>query len=440
VADLTGENSVAGVAMRRFRRAGRRVGAQRQRGLTFGHILTWKFRAVAEAVRLSRARFDETSLRLASACPPKAGSATPVRRSARSKREISGLICTFLPRWATLAALFAATFTLGAEENLSRIQGRTMGTTYSVAIAGPLPAPLATLQPAVQHRLDALEAAMSTYRDTSAVSRFNSHEGTEWFPVDPDTAAVVALAQRISAETLGAFDITVHPVVCLWGFGPDPAPAAPPTAAAIARALAHVNHRNLAVRLSPPALRKHDPALAIDLSGIAKGYAAGAVADVLERHGVTAYLIVVGGEVRARGGRPGHRTWRIGLERPAPDGTQVHRVLELTDTAVSTSGDYRNFQTHSGVRHSHLLDPRTGRPIAGALSAVNVIDADSARADALATALMVMGETAALAWADSHGLACVLFSRHAAGIRATPSRAFAARFPQAGAGPDGFPP
>ena len=336
--------------------------------------------------------------------------------------------CTFLARWATLAAALVAPFALGAEDNLSRLQGRTMGTTYSVAIGGPLPAPLATLQPAVQQRLDVLEGAMSTYRASSAISRFNAHAGTDWFPVDPDTAAVVALAQRISAETHGAFDITVHPAVCLWGFGPDPAPTAPPTAAAIARALAHVNHRNLAVRLSPPALRKHDPALAIDLSGIAKGYAAAAVAEVLERQGVTAYLIAVGGEIRARGGRPGHRTWRVGLERPEPDGTQVHRVLELTETAVSTSGDYRNFQTHSGVRHSHLLDPRTGRPVIGALCAVNVIDTDSARADALATALMVMGETAALAWADSHGLACLCFVRTASGVRARPSKAFVHRF------------
>jgi thiamine biosynthesis lipoprotein len=334
--------------------------------------------------------------------------------------------------------VFAAPLAFGAEGDLVRLQGRTMGTTYAVTIApAPTTPAAAVLQSAVQQRLDDLEAALSTYRPTSAVSRFNAHASTEWYPVDPDTATVVDLAQRVSVETRGAFDITLHPVVNLWGFGPDPAPAAPPAADAIARAVARVNYRNLAVRLAPPALRKHDPAVAIDLSGIAKGYAAAAVGAVLERHEVSAYLISVGGEIRARGGRPGHRTWRVGLERPDPAGPRLDSTLEITATAVSTSGDYRNFQVHSGARFSHLLDPRTGRPVAGALSAVTVISPDSARADALATALMVMGETAALAWADAHGLACVLYVRQGTGIRALPSRAFALRFPTRAASPAG---
>lgn len=342
------------------------------------------------------------------------------------------LLCRhhFLPwsaRWSI--ALFNLTCAVAADDGLLQFHDRTMGTTWAVTVAPPrTPIGTATLKAAIQQRLDALEAAMSTYRLNSTVSRFNAHRGTDWFAVDPDTAAVVDRAQRISAETGGAFDVTLHPLVCLWGFGPDPAPAEPPSAAAIARARQQVNYRNLEVRLSPPALRKREPALAIDLSGIAKGYAAEAVADVLEEEGVAHFLIAVGGEIRVRGGRPGHRTWRVGLERPEPAGTQVDRILELTDTAVSTSGDYRNFFDHSGRRYSHLLDPRTGQPVSSALSSVSVLDNDSARADALATALMVMGESAGLAWADTHGLACLFFVRTASGLRAQPSKTFVHRF------------
>ncbi len=316
-----------------------------------------------------------------------------------------------------------------AGDGLLRFNGRTMGTTWSVAVAdGQAGLSDAALKAAIQQRLDQVEAAMSTYLPTSDVSRFNAHAGTDWFAVRPETAAVVDRAQHISALTGGAFDITVYPLVCLWGFGPEPAPGEPPAASALAAALRRVNYRDLEVQLSFPALRKKRPELAIDLSGIAKGYASEEVARVIEQHGCIHSMIAVGGEIRVRGGRPGHRTWRIGIERPDSAGPNVDRVLELTDSALSTSGDYRNFFDHDRQRYSHLLDPRTGRPVSSALSSVSVVDPDSARADAFATALMVMGEDAGGTWAREHGLACIFFSREGTRLRVRVSPAFSERF------------
>lgn len=316
-----------------------------------------------------------------------------------------------------------------ADDGLERINGRTMGTTFSVAVVtGQAQRTEGALPAAIQQRLDQLEAALSTYRTTSDVSRFNAYAGTDWFPVGPETAAVVDRAQPISRLTTGAFDLTIYPLVCVWGFGPEPAPATPPGAAAITRALRRVDYRKLEVRLSPPALRKRSADLTIDLSGIAKGYACEEVATVIEQHGGTAYLIAIGGEIRVRGGRPGHNAWRVGVERPDPAGTKIARILELTDSALSTSGDYRNFFDQAQRRYSHLLDPRTGRPVPGTLSSVSVVDRDSARADALATALMVMGEEAGFAWAQAHGIPCIFFSQSDSGIRTRTSPAFSARF------------
>ncbi len=319
---------------------------------------------------------------------------------------------------------------------VQKIEGRTMGTTFSVTWVANAATPEAdALKGEVQQRLDDLEAAMSTYRATSDVSRFNRHAGDEWFAVASDTAAVVERAQQISKLTDGAFDITVYPLVCLWGFGPEPATGKPPTAAAIAQALRRVDYRKLEVRLSPPALRKNAPDLAIDLSGIAKGYASTEVARLVEARGIIDCLVAVGGEICVRGGRLPERTWRVGVERPSPNGVTIDRTLDLTDAAVSTSGDYRNFFDAAGARFSHLLDPRTGRPVPSALASVTVVDRDNSRADAFATALMVMGEDAGLAWARQQGVAGIFFSRSEGGIRSLPSQAFADRFDQVSAQP-----
>jgi thiamine biosynthesis lipoprotein len=267
----------------------------------------------------------------------------------------------------------------------------------------------------LQAELDAAEADLSTYRPESPVSRFNAHRGTGWFDVPDAVAEVVLLAGHVSDQTGGAFDITVAPIVNLWGFGPPPLGGRAgeiPADAAIESARSHVDYRKLHVRTSPPALRKDDPELQIDLSAIGKGYAARRLVVEVLRTGVTDFLVAVGGELRASGSTaPGGRPWPVGIEVPTPDTRRILQSLELRDAALSTSGDYRNFVDIAGHRFSHEIDPRTGRPITGNLASISVVHADSAYADAMATALIVLGPDDGYALATRLDVAALFVAR-----------------------------
>ncbi|MDB5296469.1 MAG: rane-associated lipoprotein involved in thiamine biosynthesis [Phycisphaerales bacterium] len=301
-----------------------------------------------------------------------------------------------------------------------------MGGAWSVKLARPLDAAAAgRLAADVQAVLDALENQLSTWRPRSDLSRFNASPSTDWFSVSPDLAAVVVEAQRASADTDGAFDVTVGPLVNVWGFGPrrpTTGPARVPTADAVESARADVGYALLEGRTSPPAMRKGRPSAYVDLSAIGKGYAADRVAAALDAAGVADYLISVGGEVRARGSSALGKPWRVGVEVPTPDVRRVLRRVELRDAGLSTSGDYRNFFDAGGHRYAHEIDPRTGRPVENGVASVSVVDASSARADALATALFVLGPDAGMALARSRALAAMFVLRGADrfDVRTTP--------------------
>jgi thiamine biosynthesis lipoprotein len=304
--------------------------------------------------------------------------------------------------------------------------GHTMGGDWLLTLRHLPPAQTReALQTACQAILDRLENEMSTYRPTSDLSRFDRMHDADWFEVPQDLANVVWTAQRLSDETNGAFDITVAPLVNLWGFGPEPTGlriGQIPADDAIAAARQHVGYQRLHVRLAPPALRKDDPDVRIDLSAIAKGYAAGRIASALDAQGETDYLITVGGEVRAKGVSNTGRPWRVGIEVPTPDTRRILRQIELRDAACSTSGDYRNFFDVGAERFSHAIDPHTGRPARSAPASVSVIHPDSAYADAMATALMVLGQDEGYELAKRLNLPA-LFVTRAAGefhFRATP--------------------
>ena len=309
-------------------------------------------------------------------------------------------------------------------------QGATMGTTFSVTIAGdPLTAEaMQDLHGAIRHRLSSLDAMMSTYDPTSEVSRFNASTLTDWFPVSRDTAAVFQYAKEISEATAGAFDVTVGPLVDLWGFGPTGRSAGPPSDDSIARLLTTVGFAQIDVDTAMPAIRKSNAGVRSDLSGVAKGYAVDEVAELLDAAGHSAYLIEIGGEVRTRGLRASGEPWRVGIERPADGPSSIQRVIELTDAALATSGDYRNYIEQDGVRISHTIDPRTGRPVTHSLASVSVIDPLCVRADALATALEVLGPDEAYTLAAEQRWAALLIVRDRSGrYHERPTPAFLAR-------------
>jgi thiamine biosynthesis lipoprotein len=313
-----------------------------------------------------------------------------------------------------------------SEGRLVAVGGNTMGGTWSVKLRKlPPTKTVEQLRTSCQSLLDRLEAAMSTYREDSEVSRFNRHEQTDWFPVSPDVAAIVTVAQQVSEQTGGAFDISVAPCVNLWGFGPKRSGLRAgkiPSDEEVERARSHVGYQHLYVRLAPPALRKDDADLAIDLSGIAKGYAANELSKMLDQLGAGDYLIAVGGELRAKGQSSPGIPWRVGIEVPTPDTRRILRQIELRDAGVSTSGDYRNFFDVGGRRFSHELDPRTGRPVEHPPASVSVVHADSAYADAMATALMVLGPAEGYDRARALHLAALFVTRGrgAFDVHATP--------------------
>ncbi len=303
------------------------------------------------------------------------------------------------------------------------INGQTMGTTYSVKYFGT---PDAELDAAVDAKLQALNQSLSTYIETSEISRFNAAPAGEWFEVSPAFVEIVLKAQTISEQSGGAFDITVGPLVNLWGFGATGNRYEPPPADRVQTLLASVGFKNVEIRNEPPALKKTNPDTAIDLSAIAKGYAVDQVAKLLNEAGKSAWLVEVGGELRAQGNKPDGAPWRVAIEKPVAGERSVQRVIELGNAAIATSGDYRNFFEYQDTRYSHSINPQTGWPVTNGIGAVSVVAADAITADAWATALLVTGETEALALAERYNLAVNLVSSNAKGeITETMSPAFA---------------
>jgi len=298
------------------------------------------------------------------------------------------------------------------------IVGSTMGTYFRVTLyARPLGLTDETVQAAVEDPLARVDALMSTYREDSEVSRFNRSRETDWFPVSSETAVVVAEALRVFEESEGAFDITVGPLVDLWGFGPSAGTDQIPRPEKIAGLLESIGSRHLQVRLNPPALKKDLGTLQIDLSGIAKGFAVDAIAEELEDLGIANYLVDVGGEMRAGGEKGNGQPWKIAIERPTAGQRSIQSTLALQDRALATSGDYRNYFEVEGRRYSHEIDPRKGQPIQHPLVSVSVLDSSCMRADAWATALIILGPVEGQALAEKAGLPTVLIIREGADFR-----------------------
>ena len=306
-------------------------------------------------------------------------------------------------------------------------EGETMGTDYAVKVHGfPENADWNAAADAVKQALDTVDQAMSTFKPDSDVCRFNTSESTDWFSVSKETAEVVHLALELSKLTEGAFDITVAPLIDLWGFGPEREPLDLATIdGRVAETKNRVGFDKLDVRLEPPALKKSIPNLAIDLSAIAKGYAVDRIAKVLDDRRIGNYMIEVGGEVRCKGNKGAKGEWTIGIEKPLfghrDEFSGVQKKLQLGNRSLATSGDSRNYRELDGVRFSHLIDPRTGFPTERApsgvttpterLGSVSVIDTTCARADALATAMFVLGEKDGLALAEKRGIAVLFLLR-----------------------------
>lgn len=304
------------------------------------------------------------------------------------------------------------------------ISGNTMGTSYSIKIIGAEQLDLDQLKLDLDRRLDGINTIMSTYDPNSMLSRFNQHEGTDWYSVPYTLALVIKTARRISLDSGGAFDITVGPLVDLWGFGPDGPRTSEPPADEWQSARELVGFKKLEVTGDPAALRKSVPGLRADLSAIAKGFGVDQMAALLESRGIERYLVEIGGEVRVRGLNAKNKPWRLGIEKPDAAGRQVQQAVDLKLGALATSGDYRNFFESGGQRYSHTIDPDTGRPVAHSLASATVFASDCMTADGWATALMALGPEKGRALAEKLGLAAYFIVRTEDGFETSASPEF----------------
>ena len=342
--------------------------------------------------------------------------------------------------WPLLPVL--ACLALGCVQAPSEValQGPTMGTSYRVRVLAPT-ADREAIRALVEERLNAVDRAMSTYRDDSEISRFNRLAAGEAIVFSEDTWSVLELAWRVREESGGAFDPTVGSLVDAWGFGApgrglSPTPPADDHLSMLQRAVG-------AIELSPATRQaaKIDGAAALDLSAVAKGWATDRVSEALAEAGYGKHLVEVGGEVRTAGQSSSGGPWRVAIERPPARSEEsgaeataedlppsLQQVLEMTDGALATSGDYRNYWERDGIRFSHTIDPRTGRPVEHALASASVFHESCAVADAYATALMVLGPEDGLRWADENDIATLLLVYGESGLEERSSTAFRERF------------
>ena len=326
-----------------------------------------------------------------------------------------------------LPLLPALLLTACGDSRLPQLQldGSALGTTFNVSIVEP-PEALDTeiLQASILAVLNRIDMLASTWRQDSELSAFNADQSTDWIIVSPEFCDALQSALELGRISDGAFDVTVGPLVNLWGFGPDGQVLEPPSDEAIAEARERVGHALVEADCAEGLVRKDHAQMHVDLSGWAKGFAVDEVAEMLTGEGLENYLVEIGGEIRVSGHNSRAANWALAVEAPSTSERVPHAIVRVTDTSVATSGDYRNYFEYDGASYSHTIDPRTGRPVTHNLAAVTVVHASAAYADAMATALLVLGPQDGPALAQKLGIAAYFLIREDAGIAEVTSPEF----------------
>lgn len=310
---------------------------------------------------------------------------------------------------------------------VQELGGDTMGTTWHVQVsqfAGNV-RPLDEAGKAIINRLAQLDRGVfSTYAADSELSKLNVAPVGKATPVSRELLEVLLLSRTINRQSFSTFDITVGPLVNLWGFGPEQRSGIP-TDADIKNAMKRLGADKYDLDVRNNAVTRTAD-ISIDLSAIAKGYAVDKVAELLLEQGFGNFLVEIGGEVRAQGGREPEQGWSIGIEKPQNGSREAMARIDSHGDgfAIAGSGDYRNFFEADGKRYSHEINPRTGRPVDHALTAVTVLAATCAEADAWATALMVLGPVDGPLLAKQRGIAAYFIIRKDEGLESSYTPAF----------------
>ena len=287
-------------------------------------------------------------------------------------------------------------FFVGCSKSMVLLSGQTMGTTYSIKYWSNLKdLNKLKVHKKVEFELHSVNQTMSTYVKDSELSRLNkSDKINEWINISPDLFIVLTEAKYIHMITKGAFDITIGPLVNIWGFGPL-GRKKKPTDGEISKILKKIGTEKFSIKKvgKKYLFKKQIKDLYLDLSAIAKGFGVDEIASSLERLGIINYLIEVGGEVKTKGVKNNGKKWKIAVEAPLEGERSYNKIISLSNKSIATSGNYRNFFKKDGIKFHHTIDPHTGRPVNRNIKSATVISKKSCmRADALATAFMVLGE------------------------------------------------
>ena len=305
------------------------------------------------------------------------------------------------------------------------LSGNTMGTTYNIKFI-PNEDSMNTelVQQNIDNLLNKINLSMSTYDPASEISLLNANKSKGCIPLSNDLFYVIEQAQQVSKLSRGSFDITIAPLVNIWGFGPTGFPIEIPADETISDIKARVGFLNLRLDKDNSCLLKQHPEITVDLSAIAKGYAVDEVSKLLKSLSINRYMVEIGGEISAEGLNINEIPWQIGIEKPISDNRSIQKIISLKNASMATSGDYRNFFEYEGKQYSHLIDANTGKPIEHKLVSVTVIHDSCIIADALATALIVMGYDKAYELAETEQLAVMFIAKHNNDFIETLSNAF----------------
>lgn len=308
----------------------------------------------------------------------------------------------------------------------TQLAGAIQGTSYHIKLVleGLQVAP-EEVKKDVEEVFRRVDEKLSNWREDSEISRINDRKTTEWLPASPEIIELIAVARDVGEKTHGCYDLTVKPIFDLWGFAKHEQKV--PGQADIEQALAHVGMDRLELDTVNNRLRKKDPAVTISLDSIAQGYTVARVADRLESRGIRNYLAEVGGEMKVKGRKANGNPWRVAVEKPTPLAREVQRILEIHEergAAVMTAGTYRNFFEDQGRSYSHILDPRSGRPVTHGLLSVTVLHEDPTLADAWDTALLCVGEKEGAKIAEAEHLKVLFIYRDGNALKEWMSSAF----------------
>lgn len=282
------------------------------------------------------------------------------------------------------------------ERSAHTIHGYAQGTTYQISYYAESSV---IARSSIDSIVAVIDSSMSLYQPHSSINHFNDHTTTE-LVLDPHFKAVVEKSFEIHAYSEGVFDITVAPLVQLWGFGPQPQSSLPDSATII-NCLSYIGMDKLSLR--GDTLIKLQPGIRVDVNGIAQGYTVDIIAEFLESKGIKHYLVELGGELRVRGPKPDGSPLRIGIERPYADGQGdglMSGVLAINQGSVTTAGNYRQYIEHGGQILSHHIDPKTGYPVQSGIISATLYAPDAITADGYDNVIMAMDAEDAIAFVD----------------------------------------